>query len=344
MDREDYLKLNIPSSTVIELTNRCNLRCAHCYETHTRADMLSESDYFTILDDLQMLGCFDIIFSGGEPFLRKELLFKLLKKSKSKGFRTILITNASLCNKSDFEKLLELGLDTIQISLYGMQKNTYKDMCKADVDVKSLLQNIEYAKNLGLDVETQTALTHYNFCDMRAIDQWCRSVDVFNDYITYFVGDESLTKDNLSATLKTKQLLEAFEYKKDSYLKYYCGCKEQEPKKNFCVAGRKKLCISSDGTLFPCPTWRVPIGNVKNGLVESWNKPNKTLKQIRSYELKDFICSECQYFQICAFCPGMNYAENKNVLVPSKYLCEYTKLLCNFCEESVNNGSGLNIK
>src|SRR5437763_16448627 len=61
----------------LELTNRCNLQCVHCYaESGPRAgatDILNVSDYRRLIDEGRKLGCRQSQFIGGEPTLNADL-------------------------------------------------------------------------------------------------------------------------------------------------------------------------------------------------------------------------------------------------------------------------------
>jgi MoaA/NifB/PqqE/SkfB family radical SAM enzyme len=76
----------------LELTNKCNLQCTHCYtESGPRTgdkDVLTENDYLDLIDQLSELGCRKIQFIGGEPTLNKSLL-KLIQAASEKAFEFI---------------------------------------------------------------------------------------------------------------------------------------------------------------------------------------------------------------------------------------------------------------
>ena len=92
MNYEQYASLVMPETAILELTEYCNFNCVHCYETHQRESLLDIDDYITVLHDLKRLGCFKIILTGGEPFIRKELLFDVAKIAKKENFHLTIIT------------------------------------------------------------------------------------------------------------------------------------------------------------------------------------------------------------------------------------------------------------
>src|ERR1035437_3827001 len=76
----------------LELTNRCNLRCTHCYTqsspTSGRSDVLTTVDYLKLIQDIHAEGCRTIQFIGGEPTLNRDLQI-LISEAHRRGFSFI---------------------------------------------------------------------------------------------------------------------------------------------------------------------------------------------------------------------------------------------------------------
>ena len=64
-----------PVTGSVELTYRCNLRCAHCYIPHRSGrGELSTDEWKGLLDQVAEAGCLYLLVTGGEPFLRRDAL------------------------------------------------------------------------------------------------------------------------------------------------------------------------------------------------------------------------------------------------------------------------------
>ena len=72
-----------------------------------------------MLHDLKRLGCFKIILTGGEPFIRKELLFDVAKIAKKENFHLTIITNLSLCDSADFTLMSLIAMYAIKIAVFS---------------------------------------------------------------------------------------------------------------------------------------------------------------------------------------------------------------------------------
>lgn len=103
----------------IKLTPRCNLQCSMC--TYWRTDRGAELDTLAVLkvlEDLSAMGCMKVHFSGGEIFLRDDIL-DILAKARELGFKINVTTNGTLITKALASKLMKLRLNSMTFSLDG---------------------------------------------------------------------------------------------------------------------------------------------------------------------------------------------------------------------------------
>ncbi|MCY2925161.1 MAG: 12,18-didecarboxysiroheme deacetylase [Planctomycetota bacterium] len=109
-------------------TRRCNLRCGHCYsQSHDlkyEGEMTTD-DGFRLLEDLAQFGAPVILFSGGEPLLRPDLL-TLARRATSLGMRAVISTNGTLIEPKMAAQLKEVGLSYVGVSLDGMRATNDK--------------------------------------------------------------------------------------------------------------------------------------------------------------------------------------------------------------------------
>ena len=107
---------------VFNCTKRCNLRCAHCY-SHSAGDAgeneLTTAEAKALIDDLAQFGCPVILFSGGEPLLRPDLL-ELVDYAVAKGRRAVISTNGTLISPDVARQLKRVKLSYVGVSLDGV--------------------------------------------------------------------------------------------------------------------------------------------------------------------------------------------------------------------------------
>ena len=117
----------IPSSGTIEVTRRCPLECAHCYnnlpmnDAAARRSELSYEEHCRILDEITEAGCFWLLFTGGEIFARRDFL-DIYAYARSKGLIITLFTNGTLITEKIADYLVANRPFNIEITLYGRTK------------------------------------------------------------------------------------------------------------------------------------------------------------------------------------------------------------------------------
>lgn len=112
-------------SVYLHVNSACNLHCLGCYsyvENRNTRNELSFDEWKCVIDDLSLLGVKNIVISGGEPFLRKDLreICKYIKETVNGNLE--VISNGTM-NISDYEMVLPY-IDALNISIDGYDDKT----------------------------------------------------------------------------------------------------------------------------------------------------------------------------------------------------------------------------
>ena len=113
---------------VWNMGRRCNLKCVHCYAQSKDIEYnneLTTQQGKELIDDLAEFGAPVILFSGGEPTMRKDLP-ELALYARSKGMRAVISTNGTLIDKKMARVLKDIGLSYVGVSLDGMKETNDK--------------------------------------------------------------------------------------------------------------------------------------------------------------------------------------------------------------------------
>src|SRR4030043_343180 len=114
----------------LHLTERCNLKCRHCYQSGKVSEMnykeicraidnIKEAVQRWVTEyEMEMSPSFH--FTGGEPLLRKEL-FLILDYVRGNGFSIALMSNGTLIDSDMAQRIKEAGVSDVQISLDGVE-------------------------------------------------------------------------------------------------------------------------------------------------------------------------------------------------------------------------------
>jgi PqqA peptide cyclase len=129
-----------PLSLLCELTYRCNLQCPYCYNPLAlqayRAE-LATHEWCDVLTQAAELGVVQAHFSGGEPTLRRDLA-TLVSAASRAGIYTNLITQGTFLDDALLDRLIENGLDHVQISIQAPQAAAADRIAGAAVHAKKV--------------------------------------------------------------------------------------------------------------------------------------------------------------------------------------------------------------
>lgn len=155
---------------VWNITRTCNLHCAHCYSSS--ADRPYEGELDTpaarrVLDGLAQFGVPVVLFSGGEPTMRPDLL-ELIEYSGSLGPRVMVSTNGTLLDEAYVDRLATAGLDRVGISLDGLAPahDEFRGKTGAFADTLSGIRN---SLRAGMRVSLRVTITARNVADLPAL-------------------------------------------------------------------------------------------------------------------------------------------------------------------------------
>ena len=151
----------IPLDVSIEITRRCPLQCAHCYNNLPMADRearrreLGTDEHVRLLDELADAGGLWLLFTGGEIFARADFL-DIYLHAKRRGFLITLFTNGTLITERIADTLVEYRPFAIEITLYGRTRETYERLTGVPGSYDRCLRGIRLLKERGLPLSLKT--------------------------------------------------------------------------------------------------------------------------------------------------------------------------------------------
>ncbi len=124
LERNPYSNiLSGPHQVSFDITNRCNLRCLHCYNSSGENALvnkeLSDEEVFSFIKDVASLKPYGFCFCGGETLLRSNLIVKCLSVLRDANVSTALVSNGILLTSPLLKQLYSEGLRSIQFSMDG---------------------------------------------------------------------------------------------------------------------------------------------------------------------------------------------------------------------------------
>ena len=166
-----YEKKDAPKPVVVwNCTRQCNLSCIHCYASADNRKSANEMDTEAgeaFIRDLADFGTPVILFSGGEPLMRKDL-FQMVDLAREYGMKTGLSTNGTLITDEIANELNRLGFGEVGISLDGIGSNNDRFRGKQGA-FEAALTGIRRCIALGIRVSLRLTITRHNYRDIPAI-------------------------------------------------------------------------------------------------------------------------------------------------------------------------------
>lgn len=320
---------------VWNVTRACNLKCVHCYAhatDGTSSDELNTEEGRRMIDDLAAFGAPVLLFSGGEPLVRKDMP-QLAAYAVEKGMRAVISTNGTLIDHSTAQTLKQIGLSYVGISLDGLEpvNDHFRGVNGA---FKKALRGIENCQQAGIKVGLRFTINRRNVKEIPGIFDLLEEMEIPRVCFYHLVyagrGSQIVADDlpheetraavdliidrtqALHAKGKPKEVLTVDNHADGPYL--YLRMLRENPQRAAEVlellemnegnnSGRGIGCVSWDGNVYADQFWRHhSFGNVRQRpFSEIWTQPEDPLL-LQLKEKKKYVqgrCATCRWLDIC---------------------------------------------
>lgn len=315
----------IPLSGVIELTQRCNLRCVHCYLGHCPTpNELSTQEWLTILDEITAAGCLSLLMTGGEPLLRKDFA-EIYRHACQNGLLVTVFTNGTRVAAQHIELFQEFPPRQVDITLYGATAATYERITGIPGSYQDCIAGIERLLAGGIRVGLKTVLMTLNRQEFFDIER------IAADYGVKFRFDVAINAclngdlSPLEFRVPAEEAVEV-EFSIAGRREAWSSLAERMKAKilpetlYICGAGITSFGINAAGELRPCLMITTGQYNLQHGnFEEDWTELYSPLRMKKLSENKQ--CSCCNKQAMCGYCPAYFALETGSEQIASEYLC-----------------------
>jgi Fe-coproporphyrin III synthase len=329
-------RVSTPRPVVVwNCTRQCNLSCVHCYASASNHQSDGEMDTEageSFIHDLADFGIPVILFSGGEPLLRKDI-FQLANFARQQGLRIAMSTNGTLISREIAERIANSEFAEVGISLDGIGEKNDRFRGKSGA-YKAALNGIRNCIALGVRVSLRLTMTCFNYQEIPTILQLAEDegIDRICFYHLAYAGrGNNLQKEDINHNQTrsvidiisdrtvdmhkrglNKEVLTVGNHADGVYI--YLKMQKQDPQRADKILGLLKMnggnnsgirisAVDDRGYVHPDQFWwHYAAGNVlQRKFGDIWSDTSEPMLQgLRNRkQLLKGRCSHCQYLNIC---------------------------------------------
>lgn len=322
-------------------TNKCNLKCVHCYQDADQASSkeLSTQEARRMIDEIVRAGFKIMIFSGGEPLLRPDI-YELVAYAASHGLRPVFGTNGTLITAEVAYDLKEAGACAMGISLDSLDPLKHDAFRGVDYAHALTLKGIEACKQAGLPFQLHTTVVHWNRDEIPKITDFAVESGAIAHYLFFLipVGRGMFIKETALEVLENEALLRTIMTKASQVpidVKPTCAPQFRRVATQLgvdtrfsrgCLAGLTYCVIGSEGLVRPCAYMTEEAGDVRKQAFDEIWKTSPVFKHLRS-KAYGGSCGSCEYREGCGGCRARAAYYHKGDILAQDDYCAYGQKL-----------------
>lgn len=310
----------------INLTNRCNLGCAHCYmDAKTLKEggenELTTEDVRTLLDDIADRSTETmVVLTGGEPLMRGDLE-ELVAHGTGRGLAMVVGTNGVALTDKRVQSLKAAGAMGAGISVDSLDSEKHDAFRGLSGAWEKTLKGIDACKRHDLSFQIHFSVTESNADEVPAMIDFARAsgARVLNVFFLVCTGRGESMSDISPITYERvlNQLVAAQEQSRDLLIRARCAphykriAYQRNPQSTLtraagyegggCLAGIHYCRITPEGGVTACPYIPEEEGNIRdNKFWDIWNQ-SPTFQSLRNPKLQG-KCGSCEFQKLCGGC------------------------------------------
>ena len=335
-----------PFLVALNLTRRCNLRCAHCYlDAGTRRtggpSELDTGEVTGLLDQIADLSDETlVVLTGGEPLLRPDIL-TLARHAAGRGLMVVIGTNGTLLDDRRVAALRGAGVAAVGISLDSLEPAHHDGFRGRAGCWSGTMAGIDACRRAGLMFQLHFSVTDDNAAELDDMIGFARSAGavVLNVFFLVCTG-RGETVTNVSAEVQDRVLRRVAEAARDEpelVVRARCAphfkrlALEMEPplpvtlrddyEAGGCLAGTRYCRVTPEGELTACPYMAAAVGSLREvDFATLWHQAPQ-FQELRAPKLKG-RCGACEYAGLCGGCRARPLARSGD-LMGEDFLCGY---------------------
>lgn len=330
----------------IELTERCNNACLHCYinlhaqDHRATGRELSTEQWKDILRQAADLGALSVRMTGGEPLLRKDFA-EIYLYARRLGMMVMLFTNARLITPELADLFARVPpLKKIEITVYGMRPESYDSVTCSSGAFAEFRKGVDLLMERKIPFVVKSALLPQNINELEELEEWVDTMPwidtkpTFSIFFDLRTRRDSPAKNRMIKSLRfTPEQGVAFLARNEAVYRHnltmFCSKYHNPPGERLftCDAGTSG-CVDAYGFYQMCMMLRHPntvVDLSKSSLREALTEIFPRIRELKTNN-PEYLrrCAQCFLKNLCEQCPAKSWAEHGTLDTPVDYYCEIT--------------------
>jgi MoaA/NifB/PqqE/SkfB family radical SAM enzyme len=303
-----YARAELPMTMHLDVTYRCDLDCQHCYLDDKAWPELNPQELRSLIEQLHAAGTLFLVWSGGEVFQRPDFL-EQLEYAASLGFVNRIKTHGGNLTPERVEVLARSRIGRVDVSLYALDPQVHDRVTRRPGSWQRTVEGLQRLREAGVPARVNVVVMPETVEEIPALWQFLESLGVDFHFYTHVFRDHSggTALDALDlgpeARLRAETLLRDLQPRSPRPLPIQSHA-ENIP----CKAGRLSGYISPDGAVWPCVSWPMALGHVREKpFAEIWSGSELRQQIVQWTNEQRTGCMSCAGSGFCAYCPGESF-------------------------------------
>jgi AdoMet-dependent heme synthase len=327
-------KHGAPVTVLIQVTDRCNYACVHCYENHTDKEEMDFATIDRILGEIADEGAMFLTLTGGEFFMRRDA-DDILRAARRRRFAVKLLTTGHFIDDVRADLIRDLGSIQVDMSFYSADPAVHEHITQLPGSWKRTLLAAKRLRARKVPVVLKSPVMNLNAAGLPKLADLARELDcefMFDPKVTGMEdgndGPTALRCDD--ATLRAFYASEetgawaGIQAGMTDALAGHDKALDTTP----CRAGQDICAINPQGLMLACHTLTLPMGDLRTQSFREVWRGSQQLQDIRSLTWARIEeCNVCDVRKYCSRCHGMAYLEDGKLDGPSHEACRHAVIL-----------------
>ena len=312
-----------PIAAMLEVADRCNERCLHCYQVQGQKGEMSTAELKRVIDELAELGVLFLTISGGEPTLRRDFL-ELVAYARELRFAVKVYTNGLRMTAALAQDLAALAVQSVEISVYSHRPEVHDEVTGVRGSFERTMEGIGYLVAAAVHTEIKAPLMKVNEAEYGELIALARRLGT-----SYrFDSAGMLPREN------GDRAPEALSISRETQVRT-----SRDPDMGDLGPGRalpptkpltQRVCgacsgvhVEANGEVRPCTQLPVAVGDLRRQTVKE-AFTSSTSDGVRDLTWGDVHgCRDCDLRSVCGRCHAKALAETGDALGPYEAACRY---------------------